>query len=58
MPPRRWDPPQEFLDQLVGAGAGAVGCAVSLRELAAARPPRSTAAGCATRGPSAAPSCR
>ena len=39
MPPRRWDPPQDFLDQLVTVGEAPWAAPVSLRELAAAAPP-------------------
>ncbi len=39
MPPRRWDPPQEFLNQLDDLAPAAWAAPVSLRELAAAEPP-------------------
>jgi hypothetical protein len=39
MPPRRWDPPLDFLDQLVTVGQAPWAAPVSLRELAAAAPP-------------------
>jgi hypothetical protein len=39
MPPRRWNPPQDFLDQLVTVGEAPWAAPVSLRELAAADPP-------------------
>ncbi len=39
MPPRRWDPPQEYLDQLVDVAPAPWAAPVSLRELAAAAPP-------------------
>ena len=53
MPPRRWDPAPEFLDQLVTLATGAVGgagaaCAALAAEPAAGRRARP---GCATPGP-------
>ena len=39
MPPRRWNPSQTFLDQLVGVGGAAWTSPVSLRQLAASNPP-------------------
>ena len=39
VPPRRWDPPQAFLDQLVALASAGWTAPVSLPELAAADPP-------------------
>jgi hypothetical protein len=39
MPPRRWDPPQEFLDQLADLASAPWAAPVSLRVLAATDPP-------------------
>ncbi len=39
MPPRRWAPSQTYLDQLVAVGSAPWAAPVSLRELAASRPP-------------------
>lgn len=45
MPPRRWAPPQTFLDQLVALAAAPWAAPVSLRELAATQPPEVDRAG-------------
>ena len=58
MPPRRWNPSQTFLDQLVTVGsAGLGGAGQPAGAGRATRSRRSTGLGCATRVPSGGPSC-